>query len=45
MSDIIKQLKVVQALADEKSVRQLCDILIDYITKAEKKPLGFTTKK
>lgn len=45
MSAVIEKLKIIQNMATEVSVKQVCDVLIDYVKENEKqsKSMGFTS--
>lgn len=48
MSDIKEtkaKLQVIKEMAPEASVKQVCDVLINYLNDGDKKPIGFEPKK
>lgn len=40
----IEKLHIIKEMANEASVKQVCDVLIDYIKSAEKQEIGFVSK-
>jgi len=38
------KLQVIKEMATETSVKQICDILINYLKDDEKKPIGFNAE-